>query len=142
VLLELEVSVLLVLALPLSEFEPEYVALVPLEGVDELFRLLLLLVDALGVELEDWFQAAFVLALLLLAALALTPEEEDVSLEMAEDWPTVVVVVVSLAAVLEDLVLLLQPLRANPARIKVNNIEFFIGGLSCGPTDRPSSDRF
>ena len=42
----------------------------------------------------------------------------------------VVVVVVSVAmAVLEDLVLLLQALRANPARIKVNNIEFFIGGL-------------
>ena len=38
-------------------------------------------------------------------------------------------VVVSVAAVLEDLVLLLQPLRANPARIKVNNILFFIGGL-------------
>jgi hypothetical protein len=41
----------------------------------------------------------------------------------------VVALVVSVADVLEDLVLLLQPLRANPARIKVNNIGFFIGGL-------------
>jgi hypothetical protein len=53
-----------------------------------------------------------------------------------------VVVVVSVAAVLEDLVLLLQPLRANPASIKVNNIVFFIGGLSCSPSDPRSSDRF
>ena len=40
-----------------------------------------------------------------------------------------VMTTVSVAAVLEDLVALLQPLSANPARIKVNNIEFFIGGL-------------
>lgn len=112
----------------------------PLAGVELLLRLLSWLAEALGVALEDWFQAALVFALLLFAALALTPAEEDVSVE-ADVWPTVVVVV-SLAAVLEDLVLLLQPLRANPARIKVNNIEFFIGGLSCGPTDRLSSDRF
>ena len=43
----------------------------------------------------------------------------------------VCIVVVSVVAVLEDLVLLLQPARANPARINVNKIEFFIGGLSC-----------
>ena len=45
-------------------------------------------------------------------------------------------VVVSVADVLEDRVLLLQPLRANPARIKVNNMVFFIGGLYCASTDR------
>ena len=61
---------------------------------------------------------------------------------MTGEVAAVVVVVVSVAAVLEDLVLLLQPLRANPARIKVNNIVFFIGGLSCSPSDRRSSDRF
>ena len=69
------------------------------------------------------------------------PEVESVE----EDWLVttgVVAVVVSVAAVLEDLVLLLQPLRANPARIRVNNIEFFIGGLSCAPTDRARSVRF
>jgi hypothetical protein len=36
-------------------------------------------------------------------------------------------VVVVAGSVLEDLVLLLQPLRANPARIKVNNVVVFIG---------------
>ena len=40
------------------------------------------------------------------------------------------VVVVAVSAVLEDLVLLLQPARANPARSKVNNVVFFIGGLN------------
>ncbi|MGH9893280.1 MAG: hypothetical protein ACREA0_15075 [bacterium] len=54
----------------------------------------------------------------------------------------VVVAAVSVAAVLEDLVLLVQPLRANPARIKVNNIVFFIGGLSCASTDPGLTDRF
>jgi hypothetical protein len=49
---------------------------------------------------------------------------EDVSTAAVD-----VVATVSVAAVLEDLVALLQPLSANPARIKVNNIEFFIGGL-------------
>ena len=44
------------------------------------------------------------------------------------------VVVVSVAAV-EDLVLLLQPLSANPARIMLNKIVFFIGGLICPATD-------
>ncbi len=48
---------------------------------------------------------------------------------MATGVLAVVGVVASVADVLEDLVLLLQPLRANPARIKVNNIGFFIGGL-------------
>jgi hypothetical protein len=43
-----------------------------------------------------------------------------------------VVVVVAVGSVLEDLMLLLQPLRANPATIKVNNIVVFIGGLICG----------
>ena len=52
------------------------------------------------------------------------------------------VVVVVVVSVLEDLVLLAQPARANPARIKVNNIVFFIGGLSCDPTDPGSIDRF
>ena len=46
------------------------------------------------------------------------------------------------ASVLEDLVLLLQPLRANPARIRVNNIDFFIGGLYYSPIDPPSLHRF
>ena len=50
-------------------------------------------------------------------------------------------VVVS-GAVLEDLVLLLQPLRANPARSNVNNTEFFIGGLYCFLTDLASLPRF
>jgi hypothetical protein len=54
----------------------------------------------------------------------------------------VVVAVVSVGTVLEDLVLLLQPLRANPARIKVNNIGFFIGGLNYASTDPSSADRF
>lgn len=49
-----------------------------------------------------------------------------------EDWSAIagdVVVVVVPDAVLEDLVVLLQPLRANPARMMVNNNEFFIGGF-------------
>ena len=45
-------------------------------------------------------------------------------------------------SVAEDLVELLQPLRANPAKIKVNNVVFFIGGLSCAPTDPALPDRF
>ena len=49
---------------------------------------------------------------------------------------------VSVAAVLEDLVLLLQLLRANPARIKVNNSVIFIGGLNCFATDRAGLVRF
>jgi hypothetical protein len=53
-----------------------------------------------------------------------------------------VMVVVSVAAVWEDLVVLLQPLRANPASIKVNNIVLFIGGLSCASTDRGLVNRF
>jgi hypothetical protein len=75
--------------------------------------------------------------------------EELELMEAEEDWSVttgvvevVAVVVVSVAAVLEDLVLLLQPLRANPARIKVNNIECFIGGLSCAPTDRAHVNQF
>ena len=48
----------------------------------------------------------------------------------------------AVSAVLEDLVLLLQPARANPARSKVNNVVFFIGGLSCAPTDPAHLDRF
>ena len=45
-------------------------------------------------------------------------------------------------SVAEDLVELLQPLRANPAKIKVNNVVFFIGGLSCAPTDPALPHRF
>lgn len=45
------------------------------------------------------------------------------------------VVVIEGSVVLEDLMLLLQPLRTNPARIMVNNIVVFIGGLNCVPTD-------
>ena len=52
-----------------------------------------------------------------------------------------IVVDVSAVAV-SDLVEELQPLRAKPARRSVNKIEFFIGGLSCAPTDRPVSARF
>jgi hypothetical protein len=48
-----------------------------------------------------------------------------------------VVLEASVVAVLEDLVLLLQPLRTNPARMRVNNGAFFIGGLSCASTDHP-----
>ena len=47
-----------------------------------------------------------------------------------------------MVSVLEDLVVLLHPQSANPAKIKVNNIEFFIGGLSCPKTDRVDTDRF
>ena len=50
--------------------------------------------------------------------------------------------VASVAALLEDLVLLLQPLRANPARMSVNSIEFFIGGLIYATTDRAHTTRF
>jgi len=53
----------------------------------------------------------------------------------------IVVVVVS-GAVLEDRVLLLQALRAKPAKINVNKIEFFIGEMSCLLTDRLISHRF
>ena len=67
-------------------------------------------------------------------------------MEDEDDWSTptgaVAAVVVVSVAVLEDLVLLLQPLRANPARIKENNVVFFIGGLSCPRTDRSQVDRF
>jgi hypothetical protein len=52
------------------------------------------------------------------------------------------VVVAVVSAVLEDLVLLLQPARANPARSKVNNVVFFIGGLNCDPTDPGITQRF
>jgi len=58
--------------------------------------------------------------------------------EEAADDDAVVVV----GSVAEDLVELLQPLRANPANIKVNNDVFFIGGLSCAPTDPAHLRRF
>jgi hypothetical protein len=68
------------------------------------------------------------------------------SMEEEVDWSTitggVAAVVVVSVSVLEDLVVLLQPLRANPARIKANKTEVFIGGLSCAPTDPALSDRF
>jgi hypothetical protein len=66
----------------------------------------------------------------------------EVEASTATEGVVVVVAAVSVAAVLEDLVLLAQPLRANPANIKVNNIVFFIGGLSCAPTDPGLTDRF
>jgi hypothetical protein len=66
----------------------------------------------------------------------------EVEVSTATGEVAVVVATVSVAAVLEDLVLLLQPLRANPARIKVNNVVFFIGGLSYAPTDPGLIDRF
>lgn len=52
------------------------------------------------------------------------------AVEVEEDWSTVDdVPVVVPVAVLEDLVVLLHPQRANPARIVVNNNVFFIGGF-------------
>jgi hypothetical protein len=73
----------------------------------------------LGAAVEDWFQAEELVAAFTLVLAAV--EDEDGSI--------VAVVATSVVAVLEDLVLLLQPLRANPARMMVNNIVFFIGGL-------------
>ena len=52
-----------------------------------------------------------------------------------------VVVDVSTDAV-SDLVEVLQPLKAKPARRSVNKTEFFIGGLSCLSTDRALPVRF
>ena len=91
--------------------------------------MLLLSLDALGVEvgaaLEDWFQLDELVDALTLVLAAVDDVDESATTGVAAE----VVVVLSVADVLEDLVLLLQPLRANPARIKVNNIVFFIGGL-------------
>ena len=48
----------------------------------------------------------------------------------------------SVAEVLEDLVLLLQPPSASPARIKVNNIGFFIRQIEFrSETDLAGIDR-
>ena len=58
-------------------------------------------------------------------AFVLAAVEVEVSSITVGDVAEDVVVVVVPVAVLEDLVVLLQPQRANPARIKVNNIEFF-----------------
>lgn len=80
------------------------------------------------------------LALVFAAVELLEDEEDDAS--AITGVVAAVVVMVSVEAVWEDLVLLLQPLRANPARIKVNSVEFFIGGLSCASTDPALLDRF
>ena len=73
----------------------------------------------LGAAVEDSFQVEELVAALTLVLAAV--EDEDGSI--------VAVVATSVVAVLEDRVLLLQPLRANPARMMVNNMVFFIGGL-------------
>ena len=86
----------------------------------------------LGAAVEDWFQVDELVAAFTLVLAAV--EDEDGSI--------VAVVVTSVVAVLEDLVLLLQPLRANPARIKVNNNVFFIGGLNYSSSDRAWLVRF
>src|SRR6476469_3387569 len=54
----------------------------------------------------------------------------------------VVVMVESVVAVDDRVLVWLQPARAKPARIKVNKSEFFIGGLSCRVTDRACFARF
>jgi hypothetical protein len=68
-------------------------------------------------------------------------ELTEVELDETTGVLAVLMVVVSVAAV-EDLVVWLQPLRANPASISVNKIECFIGGLSCPLTDRSRFFRF
>lgn len=68
-------------------------------------------------------------------------ESTDVEDELTTGVVVVAVVVVSVAAV-SDRVEVLQPARARPARRSVNKIEFFIGGLSCAPTDRALAPRF
>lgn len=83
-----------------------------------------MLVVELGLAVEDSFHVEDVVAALVLVFAAV-------------DVDAVVSV-----PVLEDRVALLQPARANPAKIKVNNMVFFIGGLSCAPTDRAAIDRF
>ena len=97
----------------------------------------------LGAAEEDWFQLELlVVALVLVFAAVELDWLEDVDGSAITGVVEVVVAVVVSLAVWEDLVLLLQPLRANPARSKVNNIVFFIGGLSCAPTDPGLTDRF
>jgi hypothetical protein len=54
----------------------------------------------------------------------------------------VVVMVESVVAVEDRVLVWLQPARAKPARIKVNKSEFFIGGLSCRVTDPACFARF
>ena len=77
--------------------------------------------------MEDWFQVeeSVVAFVLVFAAVVVV---DSVVVSTATGGVAVVDVVV-MAGSVEDLVLLLQPLRTSPAKIKVNNIVVFIGGF-------------
>jgi hypothetical protein len=92
------------------------------------------------VEVEDWFQVEeSVVAFVLVFAAVVVVDSVVVS---TATGVVAVVDVVVMAGSVEDLVLLLQPLRTSPAKIKVNNIVVFIGGFSFAPTDPSRIDRF
>lgn len=105
-------------------------------GVDVLEVAVEFAVSVLLLIVADWFVVVLISVLALVELVV--PYVVDVVLGIVV---AVVVVETPVSGYVDDRVEWLQPLRINPRSAAIKTV-FFIGGLSCAPTDRAHVDRF